>query len=213
MRIQHSRSTIRNSVDPLFSVLRTPSFVRRPSSLVPRPLSPVPRLSPSGFTYIALLAAIVIIGISLGAVTRYWSNISLREKEAELLFRGDQYRKAIESYMRAVPGRVEFPQSIDDLLRDNRTAVMKRHLRQKFKDPVSGEDFVEIRDQVTRRINGVYSPSNKEPLKQANFPDVYRDFEGKKKYSEWKFVATPRPGQPGSPGQPLSQGPSAPAAR
>ncbi len=179
------------------------------------PSSLVPHLSRSGFTYIALLAAIVIIGISLGAATKYWSNISLREKEEELLFRGDQYRKAIESYTSAVPGRKEFPQSIDDLLRDNRTGTMRRHLRQKFKDPVSGEDFVEIRDQVTRRVIGVNSPSDREPLKQANFPDACRDFEGKKKYSEWRFVYTPLPGQPGLPvqplpGQPLSGQPSLP---
>lgn len=177
------------------------------------PSSLVPRLSRSGFTYIALLAAIVIIGISLGAVTRYWSNISLREKEEELLFRGDQYRKAIERYMSAVPGRTEFPQSIDDLLRDNRTATMRRHLRQKFKDPVSGEDFVEIRDQMTRRVIGVNSPSDREPLKQANFLEQYKDFEGKKKYSEWRFVYTPQPVQPGLPGQPRPQGPPVRAAR
>ena len=148
-------------------------------------------------------------------MTRYWSNISLREKEVELLFRGDQYRKAIERYMSAVPGRREFPQSIDDLLRDSRTATMRRHLRQKYKDPISGEDFVEIRDQVSRRIIGVNSPSDKEPLKQANFPDVYKDFEGKKKYSEWKFVYAPQPaaGQPGLPGQPRPQVPPAPPAR
>ena len=175
------------------------------------PSSLVPRLSRSGFTYIALLAAIVIIGISLGAVTRYWSNISLREKEEELLFRGDQYRKAIERYMSAIPGRTEFPQSIDDLLRDNRTATMRRHLRQKFKDPVSGEDFVAIRDPA-KRIIGVNSPSDKEPLKQANFSEQDKDFEGKKKYSEWKFVYT-QPGQPGLPVRPRPQSPPVPAAQ
>ena len=181
------------------------------------PLYLVPRLSCSGFTYLALLAAIVIIGISLGAVTKYWSNLALREKEVELLFRGDQYRKAIERYTSAIPGRTEFPQSIDDLLQDNRTATMRRYLRQKFKDPVSGEDFVEIRDQVTRRVIGVNSPSDRAPLKLANFPDADRDFEGKKKYSEWRFVYTPQPGQPGLPvqplpGQPLPGQPSLPQA-
>jgi type II secretory pathway pseudopilin PulG len=146
----------------------------------------------SGFTYIALLAAIVIIGISLGAAGKYWSNVILREKETELLFRGDQYRQAIEKYYSAVPGRLEYPQSIDDLLKDNRTAAGKRHLRQKYKDPITGEDFVEFRDKTKgNRITGVYSSSDKEPLKQGNFPDQYKEFEGKKKYSEWKFMSKP----------------------
>ena len=176
--------------------------IRNP--VVPAPLAS--RVPSSGFTYLALLVAVIIIGISLGAVTRYWSNISLREKEEELLFRGDQYRKAIQSYTSAIPGRTEFPQSIDDLLQDNRTAALTRHLRQKYKDPISGEDFVEIRDQVTRRITGVNSPSDKEPLKQANFPEQDKDFEGKKKYSDWRFTYTPQPGQPGLPGLPGQAG-------
>ena len=154
-----------------------------------------------GFTYIALLAAIVIIGISLGAAGKYWSNVISREKEAELLFRGDQYRRAIEKYYSAIPGRLEYPQSIDDLVKDDRTAG-KRHLRQKYKDPITGEDFVEFRDKTkANRITGVYSSSDKEPLKQGNFPDQYKDFEGKKKYSEWKFMFTPQQGQTVLPGQ------------
>ncbi len=150
-----------------------------------------------GFAYLALLVAIVIIGISLGAAGKYWSNISLREKEQELLFRGDQYRSAIERYVKAIPGRTEYPQSIDDLVQDKRTGAMKRHLRQKYNDPITGKDFSEIRDPLTNRINGVYSPSDKKPLKQANFPDQDKDFEGKTKYSEWQFVCTPKSGQPG----------------
>ena len=163
-----------------------------------------PRLT-RGFAYIALLVAIVIIGISLGAAGKYWSSVMLRDKEEELIFRGDQYRRAIERYVLAVPGSQVYPQSIDDLLKDDRTATGKRHLRQKYKDPISGEDFVEIRNTLTRRIIGVHSPSEKEPLKKAGFPDVYNKTQvvaqpgfpdgynilsDKMKYSEWLFVAT-----------------------
>jgi type II secretory pathway pseudopilin PulG len=158
-----------------------------------------------GFAYIALLVAIIIIGISLGAAGKYWGNVIRRDKEEELLYRGDQYRRAIERYVAAVPGSQVYPQSIDDLLKDDRTATSKRHLRQKYKDPISGEDFVEIRNTLTKRIIGVHSPSEKEPLKKAGFPDVYNATKGvaqpgfpdgyniftaKLKYSEWLFVAT-----------------------
>ncbi len=154
-----------------------------------------------GFTYIALLAAIVIIGITLGSATKYWHNVSVREKEAELLFRGDQYRMAIEKYFNAIPGRNQYPESIDELLKDSRTPDGKRYLRQKYKDPITGEDFVEIRDQLSRRIMGVCSSSEKEPVKQSNFTttsQIYADFEGKKKYSEWKFIFL-RQGSPNVP--------------
>lgn len=159
-----------------------------------------------GFTYVALLAGIVIIGIMLGATGKYWKAVMQRDREEELLFRGDQYRRAIQSYAEAVPGVVTYPQNIDDLLKDNRTAKGRRHLRQKYSDPITGGEFQLFRDQTKgNRITGVYSASDKEPIKQANFPDQYRDFEGKKKYSEWKFMHLPQ--QPGAPAgqQPVPQ--------
>jgi type II secretory pathway pseudopilin PulG len=124
----------------------------------------------SGFAYIALLVFIIIIGISLGAAGKYWSNVMLRDKEEELLFRGDQYRLALERYYTAIPGMQMYPQSIDELLKDPRSPVGKRHLRQKYKDPITGEDFEEIKDPFTKRILGVRSTSDKESLKQAGFP-------------------------------------------
>ena len=145
-----------------------------------------------GFTYIALLAAIVIIGITLGSATKYWSHIALREKEKELLWRGNQYRNAIESYYRSKrPGRQPmYPPSIDALLKDSRFRE-RRHLRKKYVDPMTGEDFEVVRDKA-RRIIGVRSTSDAEPLKQRNFPPEYVDFEGKTKYSEWKFEFVPK---------------------
>src|SRR5512136_371706 len=101
------------------------------SKFNPPPSSPLSRPSPRGFTYIALLAAIVIIGISLGAAGKYWQNILQREKEEELLFRGNQYVDAIRRYSTPVLGRGRYPSSIDDLFSDS----SKRYLRRKYKDP------------------------------------------------------------------------------
>lgn len=142
-----------------------------------------------GFTYLALLAAITIIGISLGATGKYWQNIIQRDKEEELLFRGDEYRKAIERYYTAVPGRTQYPATIDNLLKDERTPQGKRYLRKRYVDPFTGEDFREIKDPLTNRIIGVYSPCNKKPIKQSNFNDPYLEFAGQGKYSDWKFLA------------------------
>jgi type II secretory pathway pseudopilin PulG len=169
-----------------------------------------------GFTYIALLAAIVIIGISLAAAGKYWSNVLQREKEEELLFRGNQYVIAIDRYTHAMPGINRTPSSIDDLLNDSRL-MNRHHLRRRYKDPITGEDFVEkfctIGGQV-RKLIGVHSSSDKEPLKQSNFPvdpPYFKDFEGKKKYSEWLFVSAPCeeaviPGQLKPPAVPFSPG-------
>lgn len=172
-----------------------------------------------GFTYIALLAAIVIIGISLGAAGRYWSNVTAREKEEELLFRGEQYVAAIRSYY--VSGahtgvQPRLTPNIEDLLKDTRFNVPKRHLRRKYKDPITEEDFILLRDRRTRAIVGVRSKSDKEPLKKNGFPvrdipelnEMYRTFEGKTKYSDWRFIFTP-PLQPIR-GHPPTAGPVPP---
>ena len=174
----------------------TPEIVGKPYSAIRNPHSS------RGFTYVALLAAIVIIGISLGAAGKYWQNVMMREKEEELLFRGGQYRLAIERYFLAIPGTFQYPQNIDDLLKDSRSAAGKRHLRQKYLDPITNEDFEVIRDQTKgNRITGVYSKSDKEPLRTAGFAEPDKEFEGKKKYNEWKFLFTQPQGQPGQPGQ------------
>ncbi len=147
-----------------------------------------------GFTYIALLAAIIILGISLGAAGKYWSNVMYREKEEELLFRGDQYVEAIKLFSK---GSGRTPSNIEDLLHD-RLRGNRPFLRKKYKDPITGEDFVEIfsvNQNGVRQLIGVRSSSDKEPLKQSNFPagpndpPYLKDFEGKKKYSEWLFGA------------------------
>lgn len=143
-----------------------------------------------GFTYITLLVVLTVIGISLGAAGKHWSYVQLRDKEEELLFRGDQYRQAIESYYTGRPGLLQYPQSIEDLLQDNRSATGKRHLRQKYKDPMTNEDFVVIKEPVTNRIIGVRSSSEKMPLKQSGFPDIYNKFTSKGQYREWEFVST-----------------------
>lgn len=164
------------------------------------------RVSPGGFTYVALLAAIVIIGIVLSSAGKYWSTVMQREKEAELLFRGEQYRLAIERYYTAIPGRQQMPPSIDELLKDSRTVSGKRYLRRHYKDPITGEDFELIRDKAQgNRIIGVFSKSEKTPIKQAGFPEGYEEFEGKQSYAEWKFsfkLPQPAPGQPGAPPRP-----------
>lgn len=147
----------------------------------------------AGFTFIALLAAITIMGITLGVAGKHWRNVMLREREEELLFRGDEYRRAIEKYYFSIPGRRELPPSIDELLKDSRSVSGKRHLRKKYPDPITGEEFVVIKDAALgNRVSGVRSSSEKETLKKANFPPAYKDFENKEKYSEWEFKYQPQ---------------------
>jgi type II secretory pathway pseudopilin PulG len=102
---------------------------------------------------------------------------------------------AIERYYSALPGRQQYPQTIEKILKDERTPAGKRHLRRQYKDPITNDDFVPLIDQARKLIVGVRSASDKEPLKKDNFPDPYQSFAGKTKYSEWLFIANLKAGQ------------------
>ena len=166
-----------------------------------------------GFTYVALLAAIVIIGISMGAAGKYWSHVKKRDSEEELLFRGGQYRQAIERYYLAKAPHT-LPQTIEQLLKDDRFPQAKRHLRLQYTDPITGDELEVIRDLTKgNRIVGVFSKSDREPLKKTGFSEANNDFENKNMYSEWKFIfVAPQaqhmpPGQrPFAPSQPFPPG-------
>jgi type II secretory pathway pseudopilin PulG len=140
----------------------------------------------AGFTYIAALVMVVIMGIMLGAVGQSISIVMKREREKELIFRGLQYRNAIELWTRkgAMPLL-----DLKYLVQDPRDPSGKeKYLRKLYKDPITGEDWKALVDPNTKEIYGVASTSNEEPMKKGNFPEEIKSFEGKGKYSEWEFV-------------------------
>lgn len=88
-----------------------------------------------GFALAALLVAVAILSIMLLIALPTWRHLAQRDKEAELIFRGQQYARAIGLYQRKLAG--SFPPSLDVL-------VEQKFLRKKYKDPITGEDFVPI---------------------------------------------------------------------
>ncbi len=140
--------------------------------------------SKGGFTYIAALVIVVVMGIMLGAMGQSMRTVMQREREKELIFRGLQYRDAIERWTRKGPMPLK---DIKDLLKDPRSAAGERLIRRLYADPMTGKDFKVLTDP-NLGIYGVASTSNDEPLKTKNFPDALSNFEDKKKYSEWEFI-------------------------
>ncbi len=148
----------------------------------------------SGFSYIGVLLAVAIVSIAMTAANRYWSTIVQREREAELLFRGNQIREAIHAYYENPPAGQpkQYPRAIENLLRDSRYPQMRRHLRKWYKDPLTGKnDWAIVRD-AGGRIKGVHSAHPGRPLKTGGFPKAYGAFEMAGSYTDWKFVYTPK---------------------
>ncbi len=141
-----------------------------------------------GFTYLALLFAIVLVGISLSATGQYWSTILKREKEAELLFRGDEIKDAIGEYYRS---HKRYPDKLEYLLRDPYELGVKRYLRKIYPDPMSRDGKWVLTMDRFQRIKGVRSQSEEIPLKKSGFPREYRHFSTAKTYSDWQFICNP----------------------
>src|SRR5438105_3312209 len=86
-----------------------------------------------GYAMVVLMVGMAILAILMTAAMPVWRQASQREKETELIFRGQQYVRAIKLFStRAGPGVL--PPSVDVL-------VTQKFLRKKFKDPITGLDF------------------------------------------------------------------------
>lgn len=144
-----------------------------------------------GVTLMVVLVMVVVTGLAAGLAGTSWRSIMQQVKEDELLWRGDQYRRAIESYYGVNHGGVQrYPARLEDLLRDPRALQPVRHIRRLYPDPFTGEDWVIIKDPGGG-IRGVRSSSEEEPFKKDGFPEEYESFTDREKYSEWEFAYTP----------------------
>src|SRR6516162_10687659 len=102
------------------------------------------------------------MGMLLTIAGRVWTTTVQREREAQLLWVGDAYRAAIGSFYRH-GGR--YPESLQQLVQDDRSPVTLRHLRQLYPDPMTGAaDWTLIPDPMSQHIMGVASSSKATPI-------------------------------------------------
>jgi type II secretory pathway pseudopilin PulG len=150
-----------------------------------------------GFTYLAVLFMIALMGVMLVSIATMWHTARQREKERDLLFIGSQFRQAIGSYYEKTPGALKkYPSNLEELLKDGRFVTMQRHLRRVYRDPMTGNSEWGLVKAPQGGIMGVHSLSQDTPLKTGNFRVPDAGFEDKKKYSEWVFFYAPKlPGQ------------------
>ena len=153
--------------------------------------------SQRGFTYLTVLFMVAMMAGGLALAGEVWNTSTMREKEAELLQVGNEYRKAIERYYLSGPQR-QYPKNMEDLLKDPRQPGTVRHLRRLYPDPITGKDEWGLVKSADGGFAGVYSLSESAPLKTAGFAVRDASFEGKTKYAEWQFVFAPIATSPGA---------------
>ena len=158
--------------------------------------------SESGYTYFGLLLAVLGASLAVSAGAALLGNEARRDKEVELMFAGDEIRRALELYhAKNADGPHPFPKKMEWLLRDPNQPSLQRYLRRIYRDPVHDQDVEDasvasgpsgewmVIVDANGQIVGVHSNSAREPLKRAGFPKRYEAFGQARRYSEWKFIA------------------------
>ncbi len=142
-----------------------------------------------GFTYVGLLALIVLIGILLAAAGEVASTAAQREREVQLLWVGHEYRTAIGRYWSR---KRAYPQTLQELLGSAPDApVQVRYLRRLYPDPMTNAiDWVLV-PAPNGGIMGVASSSKRVPLKTGHFDDTDPGFADAKSYGDWQFTFLP----------------------
>ena len=189
-----------------------------------------------GYAMAALLVSIAVLSVMLGVAMPVWRQYARREKEAELVFRGEQYARAIALFQRKFAGT--FPPSIDLL-------IEQKFLRKRYRDPMTEDGEFQVLYQVsasqqpargaTGQAGQPSRPAAVIPQPPSSNPATgprggvvgvvsmseeasIRLYNGRGHYNEWQFVhtaATARPGggaTQGQPGRGASPGTSVPTA-
>lgn len=165
-----------------------------------------------GFTLAALMVAIGVMSIMLAIALTVWSRVAQREREEELIFRGNQYVIAIDRFYRKFN---RLPLKLEELSKT-------RCIRKLYLDPMTKDGEWELiyyslaslkkgspknrrrptKGIAMRAIIGVISKSSEKAL---------RPYKGKQHYNEWRFIyqvktkATQKAKKPATKGVPLRQ--------
>ncbi|MGQ9496298.1 MAG: prepilin-type N-terminal cleavage/methylation domain-containing protein [Thermoanaerobaculaceae bacterium] len=159
--------------------------------------------SPRGFTLVAVVVAMAVMAILMEVAVQTVTFQRQREKEEELIFRGQQYVEAVRLF-RARQGR--FPLTLKEL-----AEVNPRVLRKVWVDPITGKnDWVPVflgeeggAGEETGGAAPVPTPSSSgERQSEARGPiigvrsrscrEAIKLYEGRSRYCDWKFFFDPK---------------------
>jgi type II secretory pathway pseudopilin PulG len=191
-----------------------------------------------GYAMAVFIIALAVMAIVMSAAMPVWKHMAQREKEEELVFRGEQIAHAIGMFQRRSANA--YPPNLDVL-------VQQRFLRKKYKDPIANDDFVPIAQSQPQAAaqpgRGAQAPQPQgrgQPAAGRGTPtpggapvggiigvtskspdESIRLYKGRSHYNEWAFIYTapaaapgagaPGAGAPGGRGQRGQPSPNQPA--
>lgn len=159
--------------------------------------------SSRGFTLVAVVVAMAVMAILMEVAVQTVTFQRQREKEEELIFRGQQYVEAVRLF-RARQGR--FPLTLKEL-----AETKPRVLRKVWLDPITGKNdwvpvFLGEEGGAAEKAGGAVPvptpPSSGERQNEARGPiigvrsrsckEAIKLYEGRSRYCEWKFFFDPK---------------------
>ncbi len=182
----------------------------------------------NGYAMAGLLVAMGVMAVTMSVAMPVWKQVAQREKEEELIFRGQQYAHAIGLFQRKFGNAM--PPNVNVL-------IEQRFLRKKYKDPITNDDFSLLtmgqaavagrtpaaslassrpgqspqpagRNLPTSRSAAptAASPGSPEARLMNAFIGVVskskdqsiRLYQGKNHYNEWAFIHVPQTQTPGA---------------
>jgi type II secretory pathway pseudopilin PulG len=188
-----------------------------------------------GYAMAAFIVGLAVMAVMMTVAMPVWKQMAQREKEEELVFRGEQIAHSIGMFQRRTANA--YPPSIDVL-------VQQKFLRKKYKDPIANDDFVPIPQgrgvqagtgtQQTGQQGRGQQPGAATPgaapalaagiigVTSKSTDASIRLYKGRSHYNEWAFIYTPPAqtagGPTGAPGvqggrgsQPAPNGPGVPS--
>lgn len=149
-----------------------------------------PRRCQRGFTLLAVLAALTLLALASERVMQFAAQQAQREREAQLQRTGCAYAMAIAAYHAATPGHArQWPPTLDALTEDRRFVHTRRHLRERYADPVTRSPDWGLLRAPDGGIVGVYSRSDQAPLLTSAIALDGIALAAAARYADWKFVA------------------------
>jgi type II secretory pathway pseudopilin PulG len=102
-----------------------------------------------GYAMAALLVGMAVMAVMMTVALPVWSTAAKRAREDELVFRGEQYARAIGLFQRKYANAL--PPSIDVLINE-------RFLRKKYLDPITGGEFQALTGAAGQATPGPSAP-------------------------------------------------------
>lgn len=151
-------------------------------------------LDDRGYIMVVLLVSMAIAAVWMTAALPSWRQQVIREREAELIFRGESYARAIQLYRQK--NSQNLPPNVDIL-------VSQKYLRRKYKDPITGKDFLVVggvglqpggvgvpQTGTGAPQTGTLGPAGIIGVRSTSNDQSIRIYNNQQTYSQWAFDFT-----------------------